>query len=52
MDDNSYIIFGGYNASQIEGDIYELPILLDKSINPLGYWGVSSKGFYYGNETL
>jgi hypothetical protein len=51
-DQASYVIFGGLNSSQIVGGeqgLHSMALLKGKK-NPTMYWGVSGRGFKYGNK--
>ena len=53
-DPHSYIIFGGYNESQIVGGakgLFNMP-LAGKELNPTLYWGVEGQGMLYGNDFI
>ena len=53
-DPNSYMIFGGFNESQIlggENGLYTVP-LAKENVNPTYYWGVEGWGFAYGNKVI
>ena len=53
-DKDSYVMFGGYNASQIIGGekgLFNLPMIKAK-YNPTFYWGVEAWGFAYGDDIM
>jgi hypothetical protein len=53
-DKHSYCIFGGYNSSQIVGGeqgLADVKMASDK-LNPSNFWGVTTRGFAFGNTTL
>lgn len=53
-DGNSYIMFGGFNESQIVGGeegLVTLPMASEK-VNPTYYWGVEGWGFAYGETVV
>ena len=53
-DRTSYVVFGGYNETQIVGGhegLLKMP-LADEKLNPSGFWGVEGKGFMYGNKFI
>jgi hypothetical protein len=50
----SYVIFGGLNKSQILGGeqgLHSMQLLKGK-MNPTMYWGVSGRGFKYGDQVI
>ena len=51
-DFDSYVIFGGLNASQIDGGEKGLHTmnLIKGKMNPTMYWGVNGRGFKYGHN--
>ena len=53
-DMESYVIFGGLNASQIVGGEKGLQTLalVKGKMNPTMYWGTTGRGFKYGNKFL
>ena len=53
-DKDSYVMFGGYNASQIvngKKGLFNLP-MIDAKYNPTFYWGVEAWGFAYGDHII
>lgn len=53
-DPHPYVIFGGYNESQIVGGaqgLFSMP-LADKELNPTLYWGVEGQGMLYGDKFI
>lgn len=51
-DDQSYMVFGGVNETQIEHGakgLFSMP-LADKDLNAAMYWGVEGQGFMYGDK--
>jgi len=48
---DSYMVFGGYNETQIVGGsegLFSMP-LASKKLNPTTFWGVEGQGFLYGD---
>lgn len=53
-DTQSYMVFGGYNESQIvdgADGLFNMP-LASRELNPTNYWGVEGQGFLYGNTMV
>jgi hypothetical protein len=53
-DHESYVIFGGYNSSQIvggENGLHSMDLVIGK-LNPTMFWGVSGRGFKYGEKVI
>jgi len=53
-DPDSYVIFGGLNASQIVGGekgLHSMALAQNK-LNPAMFWGVTGRGFKYGDKVL
>ena len=51
-DDQSYMIFGGVNETQIVNGLdglFSMP-LASKDLNEERFWGVEGQGFMYGNK--
>jgi len=51
-DDQSYMVFGGVNETQImrgAKGLFSMP-LAGKDLNPAMYWGVEGQGFMYGDK--
>ena len=54
FDLESYMVFGGYNESQIVGGakgLHSMP-LSGKDLNPDGFWGIDGQGFLYGDTII
>jgi hypothetical protein len=54
IDQESYIVFGGYNETQVVGGargLYSMP-LSGKALNPDGFWGIDGQGFLYGDTII
>ena len=53
-DNQSYMIFGGYNESQVVNGakgLFNMP-LSGKELNPGHFWGVDGNGFIYGDQLI
>ena len=53
-DNQSYMIFGGYNESQVvhgAKGLFNMP-MSGKKLNPGGFWGVDGNGFIYGDRII
>jgi hypothetical protein len=54
IDTESYMVFGGYNESQIVGGakgLYNMP-LSGNDLNPDGFWAIDGQGFAYGDTII